>query len=663
MVSRESPPLLKNATKATIMESTPLIPAAQYVRMSTEDQQYSIAHQESVIADYARKRGFEVISTYSDPGRSGISIRSRKGLRQLLSDVIAGKAWFQAILVYDISRWGRFQDIDESAHYEFLCRSARIPVYYGAEQFVNDGSVASSIMKTLKRTMAAEYSRELGVKVLAGQQRIARLGFRAVGMAAFGLRRMMVSPDGRRKLVLQSRERKAIHTDRTILVPGPRKEVECIRTMFRLAASGKTIKEIAWELNRREVKGPAARLWGHDRIHRILTNNAYAGWNTYGKTTQKLGQISRAVKPEHWITKPGAFVPIVGQELFDQVQKQLRKRGKHPPKSDADLIRRMKKILERHGVLTHRLVGQRYYTRFGSLVKAYELVGYRPRPKVLTRNETERKMRQLREKLYAKLKNLFSDRVRFLCFPGQKVGPIVEIDGCCRLGVHLCRTVYKRSRELGWLLPLRQCDRHLPALVCTVDSSHSKLLKFYVLPPFEGSAKGKIVRADIPWVRSGKELENLEGLCSVANEIAASSNTRLPCIAVGDVLIRDDTWTFSIGPREISCGPITAALFRVLLMNANRVVSRETLMRSVPEDFDLSDLGKRIYILRKKLGSENSWRIRTLPGIGYMYVTPKQSSGTTQPFNTDSLLPLPGTQLSFPRAVNRTAYDGRIDNR
>jgi DNA-binding winged helix-turn-helix (wHTH) protein len=235
-------------------------------------------------------------------------------------------------------------------------------------------------------------------------------------------------------------------------------------------------------------------------------------------------------------------------------------------------------------------------------------------------------MRQLREGLYAKLKGLFLDRVRFLCFPGQKIGPIMEIDGCCRLGVHLCKTVYKHSRELGWLLPLRECHKHLPALVCTVDSSHSKLLEFYVLPPFKGSVKQKIVRGDTPWVRSGKKLEDLEDLCSIANEIAANSDTSRACIAVGDVLIREDIWTFSIGPREVSFGPVTAAIFRMLLMNANRIVSNQQLMRSVPEEFDASDLSKRIYILREKLGSENEWRIRTVRGLGYMYVTPEKSS-------------------------------------
>lgn len=70
---------------------------------------------------------------------------------------------FNFILVYDVSRWGRFQDADESAYYEYICKRAGINVAYCAEQFENDGSPVSTIVKGVKRAMAGEYSRELSV--------------------------------------------------------------------------------------------------------------------------------------------------------------------------------------------------------------------------------------------------------------------------------------------------------------------------------------------------------------------------------------------------------------------------------------------------------------------------------------------------------------------
>jgi DNA invertase Pin-like site-specific DNA recombinase len=104
------------------------------------------------------------------------SIERRTGLQQLLKDVVGGTSGYHAILVYDVSRWGRFQDTNESAHYEFLCKSAGVPVHYCAEIFANDGSLSSLIMKALKRTMAGEYSRDLGVRVFAGMKRLTLLG-------------------------------------------------------------------------------------------------------------------------------------------------------------------------------------------------------------------------------------------------------------------------------------------------------------------------------------------------------------------------------------------------------------------------------------------------------------------------------------------------------
>src|SRR6267154_6295824 len=148
-------------TRRFTMPTDVLVPVAQYIRMSNEHQQYSLDNQHVAIQAYADSRGFSVVQTYEDGSRSGVVLKRRDGLRQLLQDVVSGDTGYKAILVYDVSRWGRFQDADESAHYEFLCKSAGIPVHYCAEMFGNDSSLSSLIMKSLKRAMAGEYSREL----------------------------------------------------------------------------------------------------------------------------------------------------------------------------------------------------------------------------------------------------------------------------------------------------------------------------------------------------------------------------------------------------------------------------------------------------------------------------------------------------------------------
>ena len=68
------------------------VPAAQLLRMSTEHQQYSLENQCSAIRLYAESHGFDVVATYSDAAKSGLVLRHRAGLRQLLQDVVAGTA-------------------------------------------------------------------------------------------------------------------------------------------------------------------------------------------------------------------------------------------------------------------------------------------------------------------------------------------------------------------------------------------------------------------------------------------------------------------------------------------------------------------------------------------------------------------------------------------
>src|SRR4051812_41467920 len=224
--------------------------------MSTDHQRYSTENQADVIAAYAARRGFDIVCTYADAGKSGLNLDGRKELQRLLEDVQCRRAEFDAILVYDVSRWGRSQDVDEAASYEYACRRSGIAVHYCAEEFENDGSMPANVIKVMKRAMAGEYSRELSTKVFLGQCRLVELGFRQGGSAGYGLRRLLLNNLGQPKGQLNRGEQKSIQTERVVLVPGPENEVSIVRYTYELFVSGfRTDGEIAATLNSKGQHG------------------------------------------------------------------------------------------------------------------------------------------------------------------------------------------------------------------------------------------------------------------------------------------------------------------------------------------------------------------------------------------------------------------------
>jgi DNA invertase Pin-like site-specific DNA recombinase len=109
--------------------------------MSTEHQQYSPENQADIIRQYAADHNMEIVQVYSDHGRSGLNIAGRSGLNQLMADVENKQVTFTSLLFCDVSRWGRFQDVDKSAYYEYVLKRSGVRVHYCAEQFENDGSM------------------------------------------------------------------------------------------------------------------------------------------------------------------------------------------------------------------------------------------------------------------------------------------------------------------------------------------------------------------------------------------------------------------------------------------------------------------------------------------------------------------------------------------
>jgi DNA invertase Pin-like site-specific DNA recombinase len=361
--------------------------AAQYVRMSSDPQKYSIEIQAAAIAAYAARRGIEIVDTYSDPGRSGLTINRRDGLRQLLDDVQSRRAEFDCILVYDVSRWGRFQDVDESAYYEFICKRAGIEVHYCEDEFENDGSLASVVLKNLKRVRAADFSRQLSKNVFLGQSNIVSRGFWRGGPAAYGLRRMLVDENGKPKMVLQYGQRKNLKNERVILVPGPKSEIKVICGIFTSFVDRKKNRtEIARKLNAGGILTARGKPWTTLTVSNVLENEVYLGHLVYNRRSTKLGERTVKNPPDMWIRRDNAYRAIITPALFKRAQKRLLEVEYGKKVTDQQLIDRLKVLLRRKGRLSVHIIQAAksvphpdvYTKRFGSLTRVYELAGFKP---------------------------------------------------------------------------------------------------------------------------------------------------------------------------------------------------------------------------------------------------------------------------------------------
>ncbi|MDD5247554.1 MAG: recombinase family protein [Rhodocyclaceae bacterium] len=405
-------------TDETSDESTaqpPLFRAAEYVRMSTEHQQYSTENQADKIREYAERRGIEIVRTYADEGKSGLSIGGRASLQRLIADVESGNTDFTLILVYDVSRWGRFQNADESAYYEYICHRKNIHVVYVAEQFENDGSPVSTIVKGVKRAMAGEYSRELSAKVFAGQCRLIELGFRQGGPAGYGLRRVLIDQAGSTKGELARGEHKSLQTDRVILMPGPEDEIRIVNQMYRwFIDEGLVESEIAGRLNGMRVRTDIDRDWTRATVHEVLTNEKYVGNNVYNRISFKLKKHRVINAPDMWIRKEGAFDAIVPPDVFYTAQGIIRARARRY--TDEELIERLRSLYQNRGFLSGLIIDETegmpstsvYVHRFGSLIRAYQAVGFTP-DRDYRYLETNRFLRRLHPEIVGQTETMIAD--------------------------------------------------------------------------------------------------------------------------------------------------------------------------------------------------------------------------------------------------------------
>ncbi|MBX3609179.1 MAG: recombinase family protein [Hydrogenophaga sp.] len=347
--------------------------AAAYVRMSSDHQDLSIGLQMVAIQAYADDHGFSLVHTYEDAAKSGLAIANRTGMKSLLRDVMETPRPFDVVLVYDVSRWGRFQDIDAAAYYEYTCRMHGARVIYVKEMFGTTLDPMTALLKTMKRAMAAEYARELGVKCRDGQDRAIQLGFQMGPLPPIGFTRVAVDRSGHRRH-LGRHQLKGSQSERIAWVHGPQWEVDLVRRIFRTYADvGGSIKGVARQLRHEEALTGDGKPFTEVSVGTLLRNEAYVGNFVWGRSDPNSKRPpSRA---------DGVIEPIIPRDLWEEVQKKLCRR-QYRRRTRAQLIQALRDQLEANPTLSQvdlEAIGiaakKTYSTEFGSLRAALALAG------------------------------------------------------------------------------------------------------------------------------------------------------------------------------------------------------------------------------------------------------------------------------------------------
>lgn len=458
--------------------------AALYMRMSTERQDYSIEHQRHALQSYAVENKIKIVKEYRDEGKSGLALKGRTGLQRLLEDVTKCDCLpFNTVLIYDISRWGRFQDIDESAYYEYVCRRQGVKVEYCFELFLNDASPMTIILKTIKRAMAAEYSRELSEKIFKAQCRFVRAGFKSGGTAGYGLRRVVVGADGRVKGALQYGDRKGGPTDRVKFEIGPDNEVAMVRRIYSMYLHDRMSQiGIAKQLNAEEVPSESGRPWNMWTVKSILTNEKYTGVLVFNKRSFKLKARIVHNTPAEWIIRDAALPAIISQEQFAMAQQERFKR--RSSWTDEQLIEALRVCYKEHGVVNAKVIEANhlpsprlYKQRFGGLVSAYALAGV-PQTRYAVAGGTK-------HLIHAAYLALLAEVLKTIDLVGGTAKPLgrkgtLTLNGVVSLHVTAVR-MRERSGQPYWRFPA-SATRGDFILCAQLAADNSTVIAYYLIP-------------------------------------------------------------------------------------------------------------------------------------------------------------------------------------
>jgi len=146
----------------------------------------------------------------------------------------------------------------------------------------------------------------------------------------------------------------------------------------------------------------------------------------------------------------------------------------------------------------------------------YKEVGYQQETVDIFKGEQCERSRRLRRKLVKAIKNLFPEHVIVTHLPKCSRSMLL-IDRSFMVSILLCRSKRKRGR-FRWVIEPPPTERDYITLACTMNSTHDRVLDYFVVPKMSASTK---LRRGTSWLQAGVRLHRLSDFYNVAKRLWA----------------------------------------------------------------------------------------------------------------------------------------------
>lgn len=302
------------------------------------------------------------------------------------------------------------------------------------------------------------------------------------------------------KAPLARGKHKSLQTDRVILVPGPSEEVVTVQRIYTLfVVEQRSEREIAEILNREGLRTDLDRPWNRAVVRQILTNEKYIGNNVYNRVSAKLKQRPRPNTPEEWVRGDGAFEAIVDPSMFAVAQRVLAERARRF--SDEELLTFLNDLLASRGTLSGMIIDEMeempssaaYRHRFGSLTRAYQLIGYVP-ARDYRFVETNRVLRlmhpQVLEETRAEIERLGGTAML------DPRTDLLTVNGELTISIVLARCMVTPSGSLRWKIRLDCGLRPDITVAVRLAPGNERPRDYYLLPWLDVGASQNVRLAE-----------------------------------------------------------------------------------------------------------------------------------------------------------------------